>query len=95
MSHKYLPDILTKRWGVASIIGIGFVSLLIFSFIVQLELPEPTGAYPVGRVTRHWIDSSRPETLTETPDDFREVPVVIWYPAECGTGLSDSYISNW
>lgn len=79
----------------AGIIGICLVCLLILSFVVQLELPRPTGDYPVGRTIWQWIDRSRPEILTETLDDYREVPVVIWYPAEVGTGSPTSYIPNW
>lgn len=43
--------------------------------------PEPTGAYAVGRVERSWIDSSREEVFTDSPDDLREVAAYIWYPA--------------
>ncbi|MDX1991388.1 MAG: hypothetical protein SF029_03310, partial [bacterium] len=43
--------------------------------------PEPTGAYAVGRVERTWIDPSREEVFTASPDDLREVSAYIWYPA--------------
>lgn len=94
MAQKYFSNIVSTKWHVILVMGIGLISLLMSSFVVQLELPQPTGVYPVGRVTRNWIDTSRPETLTEASDDFREVPVVIWYPAKAGTGSSDSYIPN-
>lgn len=80
---------------VISFIGIGLIIVLIISMTVQLELPRPTGPYPVGRATRHWVDLSRPEIMTEALDDFREVPVEIWYPAEAGTGTPAPYFPNW
>jgi predicted dienelactone hydrolase len=46
------------------------------------RLPEPTGPYAVGTRYFHWIDKSRPDTYTPDPDDYREVSVQAWYPAE-------------
>ena len=48
--------------------------------------PAPTGPYQVGRVTRHWVDASRDEPLTEDTADQRELMVRIWYPAEVEAG---------
>lgn len=95
MYHKQLPSIASKTWHVIGYIGAGLVVVLMISLVAQLELPRPTGPYHVGRTTRHWVDISRPEALTESPDDFREVPVEIWYPAEAGTGTSAPYFPNW
>jgi dienelactone hydrolase len=50
----------------------------------QIDFPEPTGPYPVGRVSYHLIDESRDETFTEDPNDVRELMVTVYYPAtEC------------
>jgi dienelactone hydrolase len=46
------------------------------------ELPSPSGPLPVGRTTFFWKDSTRPETMTDDPDDFRELMVSLWYPAQ-------------
>jgi len=46
------------------------------------RLPEPTGPYAVGTRYAYWIDKSRPDTYTPDPNDYREVSVQIWYPAE-------------
>ncbi|HSL28976.1 MAG TPA: hypothetical protein VK900_07240 [Anaerolineales bacterium] len=72
---------------------------LIFAFISiwiyqQLELPAPTGPYNVSRTMIRWVDTSRPEVLTEDPDDFREVVAVAWYPAEPETGVQGGYFPN-
>src|SRR5262249_45264951 len=46
-----------------------------------VELPRPSGSYGVGRVSYDWVDSSRPETLSKTPNAQRELVVDVWYPA--------------
>jgi predicted dienelactone hydrolase len=46
-----------------------------------LQLPTPSGPFPVGRVTYYWTDSSRPEPLSPTPGAHREIFVFVWYPA--------------
>jgi hypothetical protein len=48
--------------------------------------PAPTGPYQVGRITRHWVDASRDELLSEDEGDQRELIVRIWYPAEVEPG---------
>ena len=45
------------------------------------ELPAPTGRYPVGRVARHWTDTSRADPFTADPTAPREMMVYVWYPA--------------
>ena len=65
--------------------------LLSFSVYRKLELPKPAGLYPVGRTVFRWVDASRPEVMTEDPTDFREVMVMVWYPAETHTGVDASY----
>jgi hypothetical protein len=41
-----------------------------------------------------WVDSSRPESLTADPNDFREVTALVWYPAEAGSGVQAGYFPN-
>jgi hypothetical protein len=53
--------------------------------------PAPTGTYAVGRTNTILVDVSRPEVVTPDPADRREVPLVIWYPAEPGSGSSTGY----
>jgi len=40
------------------------------------------GPLPVGRTTFFWKDSTRLETMTDDPNDFRELMVSLWYPAQ-------------
>lgn len=66
-----------------------FSALLIFILVSQLpglipvfSLPPPGGGYAVGIVQRVVVDDSRSEAFTPQPDDLRQVPLMIWYPAE-------------
>jgi dienelactone hydrolase len=45
-------------------------------------LPEPSGRYPVGRVSYDWIDASRSEIYDADQQHHRELVVFIWYPAQ-------------
>ncbi|HET6821582.1 MAG TPA: hypothetical protein VFH34_02975, partial [Anaerolineales bacterium] len=84
----------TKPW--KFILSVGLFVLLVFavSMYAQLELPAPDGPYTVGRTVFSWIDTSRPEVFTEDSNDFREVIVMVWYPAEPGTGVKAGYFPN-
>jgi hypothetical protein len=48
---------------------------------VGVDIPRPSGPYAIGRVSYDWIDSSRPESLSKTPNTPREIVVDVWYPA--------------
>ena len=54
------------------------------------ELPRPTGAFPVGRVTLQLSDSTRHEPLS-LGGGSRELMVDIWYPAEPAEGTPAPY----
>lgn len=80
-----------KTLRVATIIGLTLILLCTLSIYLQLELPVTTGPYAVGQAVLKWVDTSRPEVLTENPNDFREVTAFIWYPAERRTGTKSPY----
>jgi dienelactone hydrolase len=46
----------------------------------QLTLPVPTGPYPLGTVSLHLIDRSRPDPAAH-PGSYREMMAGVWYPA--------------
>ncbi len=48
----------------------------------MFDLPKPTGQFAVGTTTFEWVDSSRPETITADPSDYRDLLVQVWYPAD-------------
>jgi predicted dienelactone hydrolase len=68
----------------------------IFSWAFPVfKLPDPTGPYKVG--TSQWFlaDQSRKETLTVEPDDYRQISVWSWYPADAlGMTRTTAYVSN-
>ena len=71
------------------------VAVLVAAVVVQrgITLPAPTGPHAVGRTTYRWIDTARPEGMTDAPDDQRAVVVHIWYPAEAD-GDAASYLPD-
>jgi dienelactone hydrolase len=81
----------TRKQKQGLIKGVLILLFLIFLIAPVLILPEPSGQYSVGQTTLNWTDISRPEVLTEDPNDFRELVAVIWYPAKAWTGISTSY----
>lgn len=71
------------RW-VLTVLGllvVALAALMLWGFPV-FQLPEPTGPYAVGTTYLQFVDDSRPETLTEDPDDTRAFAGRMWYPAE-------------
>ena len=54
------------------------------------EIPPPTGPFIVGRTSFYWKDPARPETLTDDPNDRRELMVTLWYPARKVDGLAQA-----
>ena len=48
-------------------------------------LPEPTGKYPVGRVTVYMVDTARDDERGTQKDHKREFWSQIWYPAQSGS----------
>lgn len=71
------------------ILGLAIASVVFVA--PRLQLPAPTGPYPVGRTVLHWEDRSRPEVLTEDTTDFRQLSATLWYPAEPGPGAGGAY----
>ncbi len=46
-----------------------------------VNLPRPTGPYPVGTSVFHLSQLDRPEIHSTYPDDTRQLMLQIWYPA--------------
>jgi len=47
----------------------------------QVTLPSPTGPYRVGRTLVYWTDETRVDPFAPNRSTHRELPVLIWYPA--------------
>jgi len=81
-------------WSVVTLLGLFFFVVLTLSLYLQLEMPEPTGPYTVGRTIFRWVDTSRLEALTDDPNDNRELMALVWYPAQPGTGTRTGYFPD-
>ena len=95
MAPIYLTLILTiaihyfgwtfKKW--LRVVGYGLAfMLLIFGSALSyalpvFELPKPTGPFAVASQYLYVKDESRPESITEAPDDYRELMIEVFYPA--------------
>lgn len=80
----------SRRGAAVALLGLFLLVFIAIVFVSQLKLPDPTGSYTVGRAMRSWVDSSRQEAL-DSADYARETPVIIWYPAETGSGTKMPY----
>lgn len=70
-----------RRLVVATIgvLGIAFVAIGVV-VVRGIELPRPTGPFPVGRIDAAVVDPERAEIFTDDPNDRREILVTIHYP---------------
>ncbi|MEV4249657.1 alpha/beta hydrolase [Streptosporangium canum] len=59
---------------------------------VKLELPRPTGAYPVGRDILHLVDKSRTDPWVSKGGP-RQLMVSMYYPARSTTGAAAPYMT--
>jgi predicted dienelactone hydrolase len=83
-----------RRVQIAVVLVLALVTGALLSVVLRLQVPQPTGAFGVGREQFAWRDASRPETHTPDPSDAREVVVEVWYPAEPGSGSVASYVPD-
>ncbi len=64
------------------------LALMISCSQQTIELPRPTGPFPVGTRYLSFVDLSRPEIFTDDPADCREITARVWYPAENAQGAT-------
>ena len=60
----------------------------------KVELPAPSGKYPIGRKFFYWTDESRAEIITDNANDKRKLFVQLWYPAKKGGKQTAEYYPN-
>ncbi|MCP4147521.1 MAG: hypothetical protein GY757_07205 [bacterium] len=54
------------------------------TILPALELPVPTGSFKVGTTFLYFSDKSRSERYSDNKNDFRELSLQAWYPANPG-----------
>ncbi len=86
-------------FGVLAVIVI--ISITLFSFWIEhnnkMILPAPTGNFSIGRTTFDWTDSTRIDSLAQTPNVKRQLFIWVWYPAsKTRYGLINNYLpTDW
>ncbi|MEV1174359.1 hypothetical protein [Nonomuraea sp. NPDC049784] len=68
------------------VLVVGYLGAVSVRRVLPQDLPEPTGAYGVGRMFREWIDTSRTDPFAPRMGLPRELSVWIWYPAQRDVG---------
>jgi pimeloyl-ACP methyl ester carboxylesterase len=58
----------------------------------RIQLPSPSGHFPVGTKTYDWVDRSRHEKASKDPAQFRQIVVQVWYPTESEGGPTSPYV---
>ena len=58
--------------------------------IAKASLPEPSGAFGVGRTSYNWVDIARQNPFASDSSARRELMVYLWYPTEPGQRTSAS-----
>jgi Platelet-activating factor acetylhydrolase, isoform II len=77
---------------------------LVLTFLVALPImlpvfhfPSPVGAYAIGTLTYHWIDTDRADIFSTDSSARRELMVQIWYPAKSSDSSpspNEPYVQN-
>ena len=75
-----LPAILLAVLGLGLLIG--YLSIQRNS---PLSLPSPSGRFAVGRTFYDWVDGNRLDSLSDQPNQTRELLVWVWHPAQVDT----------
>jgi predicted dienelactone hydrolase len=57
-------------------------------------LPKPTGDFSVGTKDIYLKDTSRLETITDEPTDFRKITLKMYYPSEANLENPEKYLGN-
>ncbi len=84
----------TRFWKLIAVSGLILGLVLVSSTWIHLEIPTLTGDYSVGRQEFLWTDPVRPEPRTQDLADHRQTGLVVWYPAESGTGSPAAYVPD-
>ncbi len=64
-----------------TVVAGGYVGYAAVQHDQPVELPAPSGPYPVGRTAFEWTDRHRTDPLAPQPNARRTLSVWLWYPA--------------
>ncbi len=79
---------------------IGVILLILVAWVLPsalpvFSLPEPRGPYTVG-TEEIYLQTDKDETITQEPDDKRELVYKIWYPSDADVAdlQGENYVDN-
>jgi predicted dienelactone hydrolase len=84
----------TRFLGRAALIVLVLAGVLALSVDAAPILPPPSGPFQVGTEVFRWSDADRPEILTATDEDSRQVIAQAWYPSDSSGGRPAAYIEE-
>lgn len=71
-------------WSLFGLLAVLLTSLPLLAFPIP-QIPSPSGAYPVGSATFHFVDHQREESYGAVPGGQRQIMVQLWYPRNADT----------
>ena len=90
LAGRFRPRIVNHGWGYAScgliLSGLAIFAALTFYWFPIVDLPKPTGPYPVGVRDFVLTDPSRIGLFDAAPEQPRRLSLRVWYPAETVEG---------
>ena len=90
LAGRFRPRVVTHGWGYATcglvLSVLTVVAALAFYWFPLVDLPKPSGPYPVGVRDFALTDPSRIGLFNAAPDQPRKLSLRVWYPAETVNG---------
>lgn len=80
-----------QRISTLTLIFLIFYNSLVSGQKTESFLPKPTGKYFIGTKDTVLVDSLRKEIFTSAKNDFRNLPIKIWYPSDSNEGKTPDY----
>ena len=89
----------SSRFVTGLLVGSGMlglaVSIALPVVLPVFHFPKPTGPYPIGTVTYHWVDTSRREIFSTDVNAKRQLMAQVWYPAKKSSNSAHApYVQN-
>jgi len=78
---RRLRWILARLFMLGALAVVALLAALRIEHSISIDLPTPTGPFPVGRIIGDWVDDSTSDSLAPAPGTKRELLAWIWYPA--------------
>lgn len=98
ITSLYFFSNISKSWLRSIIRFFSLIFLILGGTLAYLlpvfDFPEPIGDFSVGTKNIYLEDSSRLETITDEPADFRRITVKMYYPSAANLENPEKYLAN-